>query len=348
VHHGGAFNPYNKKHYSGGSSAGSAVAVALGLAPVAIGFDGGGSIRTPASLSGVVGLATGYGRLPFSSHYGGTMIKAGPLAATIGDAALAYAVMAREDDRATFYSEMYDGGVIGPPTAHLGSLAKGTRDLSNVTLGIFEEWFNDSNPAVRQACQDAVDALQKRGATVQKVNIPNLGWLRLSHAMKISSEFAVGWDKPFHDTTSNDNLEPNTRITVALGSTSTALEVTSAEKLRRFAFDHVHAIFDSGVDAIVTPTVGVSAPALTEAIKERGESNTPMNVEFLKYVFLGNLCGLPGISVPVGVDATNAGLPIGLMLTGAQWAEDKLLRIGAAVEEDAVMKPPTDVVDLLA
>jgi Asp-tRNA(Asn)/Glu-tRNA(Gln) amidotransferase A subunit family amidase len=77
VHNKGPFNPYNKNHYSGGSSGGSAVAVALGLTPVAIGFDGGGSIRTPASLSGIVGLATGYGRFPFSSQYTSTMIKAG-------------------------------------------------------------------------------------------------------------------------------------------------------------------------------------------------------------------------------------------------------------------------------
>ena len=73
----GPFNPHNPNHYSGGSSGGSAVSVALGLTPVAIGYDGGGSIRTPASLSGVVGIATGFGRLPFESHRTGTNIKSG-------------------------------------------------------------------------------------------------------------------------------------------------------------------------------------------------------------------------------------------------------------------------------
>jgi Asp-tRNA(Asn)/Glu-tRNA(Gln) amidotransferase A subunit family amidase len=196
--------------------------------------------------------------------------------------------MARNDARATFYSDMYDGGVMGPPVAHLGSLAKGTKNLSDVTLGIFQEWFNDSDPAVRKACQDAVSALEKRGAKVTKVNIPNLGWLRLSHAIKITSEFAVAWDAPLCDA-SNDNMEPNTRITVALGSTSTALEVTAADKLRRFAFDHVHRIFDSGVDAIVTPTVSISAPILTDSIKELGESNTPMQVTKMRLVQGGDL-----------------------------------------------------------
>jgi hypothetical protein len=92
----GPFNPHDAAHYSGGSSGGSAVAVGLGLVPVAIGFDGGGSIRTPASWSGVVGLATGFGRLPFESGLMYTVVKSGPLAATVADAALAYAVMAQD------------------------------------------------------------------------------------------------------------------------------------------------------------------------------------------------------------------------------------------------------------
>jgi aspartyl-tRNA(Asn)/glutamyl-tRNA(Gln) amidotransferase subunit A len=73
---------------------------------VSIGYDGGGSIRTPASLSGVLGLATGYGRFPFSSHMQGTLIKAGPFANKIADVALAYAVMARHSAEHNFFGEM--------------------------------------------------------------------------------------------------------------------------------------------------------------------------------------------------------------------------------------------------
>ena len=103
----GPFNPYDVGYYSGGSSGGSAVAVALGICPVAIGFDGGGSIRTPASLSGVFGLATGYGRFPLDSHKQGTLIKSGPFARNIADVALAYAVLARDDRENNFFGEMY-------------------------------------------------------------------------------------------------------------------------------------------------------------------------------------------------------------------------------------------------
>ena len=141
VHPNGPYNPFNPTHYSGGSSGGSAVAVALGICPVAIGFDGGGSVRTPAALSGVFGLATGFGRVPFSSHFQSTMIKSGPLASTAADAALAYAVIARHSGTATVYDDMYDGSNLGMPLAHLNAWV-GTQpaDLKGVRLGVFRDW----------------------------------------------------------------------------------------------------------------------------------------------------------------------------------------------------------------
>jgi Asp-tRNA(Asn)/Glu-tRNA(Gln) amidotransferase A subunit family amidase len=182
------------------------------------------------------------------------------------------------------------------------------------------------------------------GAIVREINVPNLGWLRLAHALKISSEFSIGWDAAYHSPNS-DLLEPATRITVALGATSTALDVLAAEKLRGWAFEHVHAIFDGGVDAIVTPTTSVTAPVIDPGALEAGESNTPLQVELLKYVFLCNFLGLPGISVPVGSDSTNAGMPIGLQLMGAQWSEDVLLNI--ANQMALPIKNPPSYVDVL-
>lgn len=343
---GGPLNPYNSSHHSGGSSGGSAVAVALGIVPVAIGFDGGGSIRTPAALSGVVGLATGYGRVPFTSHTQSTMIKSGPLAATVADAALAYAVIASKDARAPFYDVMYDGGVQGTPTAHLKALVHGLHpikpdddssepdaavrhSLHGVTLGIFPEWFDDSSPGVREKCHAAVDKLVSLGAVVKNVTIPNLGWMRLAHAMKISTEFAIGWDSIYNDRVRGRMLEGNTRITVGLGSSVSAIEILAAEKLRAYAFEHVNGLFAAGVDAIVTPTTSISAPVCSEDSKQAGESNSPLTVELLKYVFLGNYLGLPGVSVPVGFDRLNNRMPVGLMFSGPHWSEDRLLKLAS-------------------
>ncbi|GMH74300.1 hypothetical protein TL16_g06428 [Triparma laevis f. inornata] len=307
----GPFNPYNKNHYSGGSSGGSAVAVALGICPVAIGYDGGGSVRTPAALSGVYGIATGYGRIPFSSHLSSTMIKSGVFGESIADTLLGYAVMARDVDLENdFFSKMYDGGVGGFPKAHLTALLKSKdsdSDLSDLTIG------------------------------VKNFKIPNIKWARLSHALKISNEFASA------------NLEPNTRITVGVGSMLTAVEILSAEKIRAYTMDWIRKVFkDGGIDVIFTPTVPLTAPKVTPGSLETGESNTPLTVELCKYIFLGNFLGLPGIANPIGFDEGNDGMPISALVTGFQWDEDKVFRVSAAIEKlGGERKRPSDAVALI-
>jgi len=203
--HKGPFNPHSTAsddaslphgHYSGGSSSGSAVAVALGLVPVAVGFDGGGSIRIPACLSGVVGLAASYGRIDHTSSCGISMVKAGPIAASAADAGIALAAMSLEapESHHQHFKYMYDGGSqAGRPAAHLGGFTEG-HNLTGVRLGVFWEHFNDSSADVHAACLDAVRKLEAAGAVVVPIEIPNLGWLRLAHAIKISTEFASKWD----------------------------------------------------------------------------------------------------------------------------------------------------------
>ena len=351
VHPKGPFNPYDSGHYSGGSSGGSAVAVALGITPIAIGYDGGGSVRTPAALSGVYGIATGYGRIPFSSHLASTMIKSGVFGETVSDTILGYAVMARDLDVETdFFSKMYDGGVNGVPKAHMGALLRdetSTTDLSDVTIGVWDEWLEDSSPAVVKENKRVLDGLIKRGAKVKNFKIPNIKWARLSHALKISNEFASAWDGAFHDP--NSNLEPNTRITVGVGSVLTALEIHSAEKIRAYIFEHVRTIFkEGGIDVIFTPTVPLTAPPLTPGSLDTGESNTPLTVELCKYIFIGNFLGLPGLANPIGFDEGNDGMPISALVTGFQWEEDKVFRVSAAIESsEGARKRPADAVSLL-
>ena len=364
----GARNPYDSRRYSGGSSAGSAVAVALGLAPVAIGFDGGGSIRTPASLSGVVGLATGFGRLPLSSHFTGTLIKAGPLARRTADAALAYAVLVRHSDEYNFYGEMYDG--VATPEALLNdlffrpfsspSMSSSSRELEGLTLGVFDEWFDDADGAVVVRNREMLQELQKRGAAVKKIALPNMQQARMAHAFKITSEFAVGWDAKMG---AGADLEAATRVTVALGSSTTALEVLAAEKLRRFWMEVVEGTFeggegteDDGVDCIVTPTTPMVAPKIPDGFDwDRGESNTVMSVALLKYVFPGNFLGLPGVAHPIGFsdDPNDGGMPISMLFTTRQWSGEAVALRLSRVAEDIVREKgwatrvPQDRIDLL-
>uniref|UniRef100_A0A7S2SUD1 Amidase domain-containing protein n=1 Tax=Rhizochromulina marina TaxID=1034831 RepID=A0A7S2SUD1_9STRA len=332
----GPANPHGVEGYSGGSSGGSAVAVASGLTPISIGFDGGGSIRIPASMSGVVGLAPSFGRVPYEpDNIGATMIKGGPLAATVMDAALAYAVIAPSVPN-HFYSILYDNGERGPPSPHLSGVSEAvagtTRmDLAGVRLGIYWEHFNDSDEDVTAACLEAVQALEKRGAEVVPIRIPHLGLAGLAHGITISSEFAIDYDLLYH--ASKVPLEPNTRITVGLGSSVTALEVRAAAKLRSWMFSFVTRLFqEQQLDAIITPTIATRVPLFDREAQTFGESNTPLVMAMMRYVNLGNLIGLPGVSIPVGRDVN--GFPIGLLVTTRHWHEHTALRIAGALEAD--------------
>jgi Asp-tRNA(Asn)/Glu-tRNA(Gln) amidotransferase A subunit family amidase len=335
AHFQGPSSAYSPFHYSGGSSSGSAVAVATGLVPVAIGFDGGGSIRIPASMSGLHGLGATFGRIP-NSHVSSTMIKAGPLTASALDAALAFEVMAPNLE-GHFYGELY--GSSGLPIPHTSGFGN-VEDLSDIRLGFYEEWFYDSDPRVAEACRKSLAELESRGAVLVPITIPHLHWLAMAHSMKISSEFALGFDYEFHH--AFDLLEANSKITVGIGKSFSAMEVLVAEKLRRYAFDYLtKEIFGAlNVTAIVNPTIGVLPPRMSPASKVSGESNSPLVVQLMKYIFLGNLVGLPGHTVPVGYAAdsvpgsnsTGPLLPIGLHLLGDHWSEHKLLRLAHALD----------------
>ena len=169
--------------------------------------------------------------------------------------------------------------------------------MSDIRIGIFDDWFNDADPEVVSACRRAVAAREARGATVVGISVPHLNWLSLSHSIKIATEFALAFDKNYHQNWAD--LETNTRITVALGKSMSALEVLAAEKLRGWAFDYMHQLFEThALSAIANPTVGMLAPPLTEDAKLFGESNSPLVLQMMKYINMGNFLGMSA-AVPV-------------------------------------------------
>ena len=225
----GPFNPYDPDYYPGGSSSGSAVVVAAGLAPVALGFDGGGSIRVPASMSGTFGLASTFGRVETNSALELTVVKAGPLAASTADMALAHLVLSQKD-KTHFYSQLYDGGVSGVPPAHVSGL---DHSVKGMRLGIYWDHFQHSDPEIVEACIQTVEFLKRQGAEIVNITIPHLREIHLSHGLKILSEIGVVWDSDFYDP--NFSFEANTYITIAMGKELTAVEVLAGEKIRTWA-----------------------------------------------------------------------------------------------------------------
>jgi len=330
AHFQGPVNAYDENHYSGGSSSGSAVAVASGIVPVAFGWDGGGSVRLPASCSGLHGLATTYGRIPFDSHIDSTMIKCGPMTTTAVDAALSYLLVSPAEP-GHFFTEQY--GFDGPPNPSIRGF-QNTKDLSDVRIGIYEEWFNDSIPAISNQCRKVLQFFESRGATLVPIKIPHLQTMRMSHAIKIGSEFASQWDKTY--STRINSIEPAIAITLGIGQSVSAVEILAADKVRAWSMKYVRDLYQAhNLTIIATPTMSILAPELRVRAKHNGESDTGLTVEVMKYIFLANFLGMPAYTLPVGFaphEKTSAMLPIGFHMLGKHWHEHDLLRLANAFE----------------
>lgn len=344
AHAQGPRNPHNHSHLSGGSSSGSAVAVALGLVPMAIGFDGGGSIRIPASLSGVYGLAATFTRIAFHKDAITSMTHAGPLAATLADTALAYGWLASAPPPPAHHTTTHAYGGEGPPPAHVHGWDS-HESLEGVRVGIYRPWWDDSSAEVVTAADAALATLTSKGATLVPITIPNLRTLSLAHGIAISAEFSWAHDR---EMTNRWPIEPSTAIQLVLGRALTGVEVHAANRLRSWGIAHVGGLFkEQRLDAIITPTTSLTAPILPDDALPHGISDTALVVQLMKHIFLANLLGLPALSVPVGMGSAS-GLPIGVQLIGAWWEEATLLRIASALDADAaVPRPPISHLEAL-
>ncbi|MFH1468925.1 MAG: amidase [Pseudomonadota bacterium] len=326
-HHGACRNPYAPGHVTGGSSSGSAAAVAAGFCPITVGCDGGGSVRIPAAFCGVVGLKPTFSRI---SEHGvapvcSSVAHVGAFGATVRDAALAYALMSGPDE--------HDGLSQRQPPALLPDFRD--RDLSGVRLGLFEDWFADAEPAVVAACRAALDRMVAAGAKIVPIEIPELSMVRTAHLISIVAEMAGTQLQAIRAGVHRYGLD--TRINLALAQALTGQDYVHAQR-HRSRLGVIWAQIMGKVDLIVTPATGRTAPAYPPDALPLGESNMPLTLVIMRYAQAANLFGLPAISVPAGYD--EAGLPIGLQLMGRAWEEALVLRAAAVVEAGVERKKP--------
>lgn len=317
--HGTPRNPYATSRDTGGSSSGSATAVAAGLCPMAVGADGGGSIRIPAALCGMVGLKPTYGRI---SEYGAlplcwSVAHIGPIGATVADAALGYAVMAGPDPK--------DPGSLHQPPPVLTDW--GRRDLHGVTLGVFWPWFQDAEAEIVVACEVMLDQLRDQGARIREIVIPDLEAARVAHAVTICSEMAQAMSGTYaqhHRQHSQD-----TRINLRIARALTALDYIQAQRVRTRLIANFRRVF-AEVDAVITPTTAIVAPPIPGGSLASEASDLATASALMRFVTPANLSGFPAISFPAGFTA--GGLPIGMQAIGSAWEEALLLRIARAAE----------------
>lgn len=340
LHSQGPANAYDTQCYSGGSSSGSGLGAALGIFPVALGFDGGGSIRIPAAMQGVFGLKATWGRIAVDDDCCTANVAAGPMAGSAADAALFYEVIG-PPCAAHFYQRLY--GAWPLPPAHYSGFNR-VDDLSDIRLGIFEEWFADCHPEVLARSREALAYLQERGAEVVPIKIPHLEIMALAHATNISMDFTLGHERQFFD--DSKTLEPATRIQLALGGSMSGVEFLATGWVRGWSMDFFERLFDNErLSCIFTPTLATLPPRMPPAARYTGESNTTLSMELLKYIFPANLCGLPSISIPAGLSTD--GLPIGVMVTAKHWDEHVCLRLANTLDVPRFQSVPPRFVDLL-
>ncbi|XP_059445552.1 fatty acid amide hydrolase isoform X1 [Corylus avellana] len=336
-------NPHAPERYTGGSSSGPAAIVASGLCSAALGTDGGGSIRIPSSLCGVVGLKTTYGRTDMRGCTCdcGTVEILGPIASTVEDVMLVYAAILGSSpaDRISLRPSV--------PCLPILSSYDGLNALGSLRLGKYTAWFNDVNSTdISDKCEDVLDLLCKtHGCEMVEIVIPELHEMRNSHLVSIGSEMLCSVN-PDCDDGKDVRMTYDTRTSLALFQSFTASDYVAAQCLRRRIMYHHMEIFKK-VDVIVTPTTGMTAPIIPPSAIQYGETDMQVTGYLMRFIIAANLLGLPAISVPVGYD--KQGLPIGLQLIGRPWGEASLLRMASAIEELCLKskKRPASFYDVL-
>lgn len=336
-HFGPARNPHDPTRATGGSSSGPAAAVAAGLGPIAVGADGGGSIRVPAALCGVFGLKATFGRV---SEHGAfplcwSLAHVGPLALTARDLALGYAAIAGPDP--------HDASSSAQPPVEIPDLdAPDLDDLKGLRLGIYRPWFEDAAPAIVAACERIVDALVARGATVVDVDLPDLDLLRTAHLVTIASEMLTGI-APWYRTR-RAHFGHDVRLNLALTRRLAGADYVHAQRLRP-RFDRTFQAALARCDVIITASTGCTAPVLPAGALATGLSDLGLADAIMRFAPAGNMTGLPGVSCPAGHD--EAGLPIGVQLQAAPWQEARLLRLAGVIEGLTPRRTPAVHANLL-
>jgi aspartyl-tRNA(Asn)/glutamyl-tRNA(Gln) amidotransferase subunit A len=332
-------NPWDAARVPGGSSGGSAVAVAAGMVPIALGSETGGSVRQPAAFCGIVGVKPTYGRVSRSGlvAFGSSLDQVGTLAGTAEDAAALLAAVAGADPNdATAATH--------PVEDYVEACSAGVRGLR---IGLPREYFAEGlAPDIAAATRDAAERLAREGAEVAEVSLPHTPWAIPTYYVIATAEASSnlarfdgvrfgqrvdrgGGLQAMYRATRGEGFGPEVKRRILLGTFvlsagyhdayyGRALRVRAL--LRKDFLD----VFAAGFDAVLTPTTPTTAFPLGEKVSD------PLAMYLSDvYTATANLAGLPALSVPVG---TAGGLPIGAQAIGPDFGEARLFRIAGALE----------------
>lgn len=312
-------NPYDPGRTAGGSSGGSAAAVALGAGPLSLGTDGGGSVRIPASFCGIFALKPTYGRVPiYPASAFGTLAHVGPMTRDAADSALLMDVITGPDWRD--WSQLGPlGGTFREAISAGGGSIDGLRVAYSPTMG----GAATVDPEVAAAVRRAVDLLAGLGAVVEEIDPGIEDPVEAFHTLWFSGAARVvqplgqeQWEL----------LDPGLREVCAQGAAYSALDYLAAVDVR-MALGHAMGRFHSAYDLLVTPTLPITAFEAGVEVPE-GSGHTRWT-GWTPFTYPFNMTQQPAASVPCGV--SGAGLPIGVQLVGARHADAVVLRVAHAL-----------------
>jgi aspartyl-tRNA(Asn)/glutamyl-tRNA(Gln) amidotransferase subunit A len=333
-------NVHDASRLAGGSSTGSAVGVALGVVPLGLGTDGGGSIRTPASFNGIFGLKPTYGRIPVTGHGmpGGTsVVHFGILAGTSADLALAADLV--------FGPDAGDPPSLVQPPIERGSCARALRrGVKGLSIGVSEAEWKSADAEVSKLGKNALDALEREGARLVPIELPMAAHAAAIGYLTIAVEARAALREV--ERTHFDDFGADLKVFLSGVDGFVPDDYVDAQRLRETLRAEAQAALRE-VDVLAIPTNATTAPTITDSEARSGIIDTAALDAACRFVFLGNLTGLPAASVPVGKDG--AGLPVGLQIVGDAWDEACVLQVACHLERigTAQAPKPRDAIDLL-
>ncbi|MET8792046.1 MULTISPECIES: amidase [Streptomyces] len=313
-------NVWDHTRVAGGSSGGSAVAVAAGGATFAMGTDTGGSIRVPAALNGVVGLKPTYGLVPRTgvTSLSWSLDHVGPLTRTVQDAALVLSATAGHDPRDP-------ASVSGPvPDRFPGG------DLRGLKVGVpRNHYFDRVTPEVEESVRGAIDRLAELGAELVDAEIPMARYLQAVQWGLMVPEATAYHERSLR--VAPDLYTADVRILLEAGALTSAGDYLRAQRARTMMRDAWARMFEE-IDVLAAPTVPMTAAeAGQEAVEWADGTTESVSDSYVRLCAPANITGVPALTLPVGHD--RAGLPIGMQLMARPFHDATVLRVGRAYEE---------------
>ena len=318
-HFGPVHNPWNTDRIAGGSSGGSAAAVAAGIGPLSYGTETGSSVRRPASYCGISGFKPTFGIISRRGSFRGAWSQdhIGLFARSIKDLVLGL-------DPAAGFDPGDPASVCQEKPAYAVRLAA---DVKSTRVGLLRKFLDGVNTAISRPFEAALKILTEAGCDIVDLEVPELRYAAMTSMMTSAAESAGinrRWFRERHQ-----DFVPHVARGLAVGMTITASEYLTVQRARHHIREAVRAAY-AKVDLIVSPTTARTAPLISEGVKGNGDDTRHPSYNHSNLLRFPSMLGLPGCSIPCGISPE--GMPIGMQVIGAWFADQTVLNAALAYQ----------------